>query len=169
MQRKQALAGGQYGWNARRGKTLRIWSKGMVLLQPAVELALPREIGGRSIHDGFRNSVYMWTNLYSRVVARCWGGWGCNYFRENEMYFGLFVGAGWHFRMGQRVRSDEYACRRPSDDQGTDGKCCYGRHLHSDLEEQWTCRAWSKAQSQCCRTAGNADPGQRRCEFLDRR
>jgi hypothetical protein len=36
-------------------------------------------------------------------------------------------------------------------------------------KKQWTCRAWSKAQSQCYRTAENADPGGRRCEFLDRR
>src|SRR5687768_7251052 len=57
-------------------------------------------IGVRSIHDGFWKWCHICTNVSFWGNARCCGGWGCNYFRENGRYFGLFAGVRWQFGAG---------------------------------------------------------------------
>jgi len=58
----------------------------------------------------------MCTNISFCGGAKWCGGWGCNYFRENGLFFGLFVGVRWQFgaRCVGRVRMAHNSGRRGS-------------------------------------------------------
>ena len=58
----------------------------------------------------------MCTNISFCGGAKWCGGWGCNYFRENGLFFGLFVGVRWQFgaRCVGRVRMAHHSGRRGS-------------------------------------------------------